>query len=148
MCVSEEEVRVGEDFQVAVRVCRGAVEGGRKQMRGREKVLAYTGGGVTIENVAIYVAQVVEVGREEDVKVALQDEVGCHRDHGTVEARLDDGRIDALKRVRERVKVGHDESVMWEVAFQLLQQPERVGGDKHGWRQVREERRMGSDGST
>ena len=86
--------------------------------------------------------EVEEVCGEEDVKVALKDEVGGDGDHGAVVARLDYGGVCAGERVGERVEVGHDEPMARKVGVQLLHQPQRVGRDKRRLAQIRKQGRM------
>ena len=88
------------------------------------------------EDVLVHVAEVLEVGGEEDVEVTLSDEERLARHGGVLVPRLYDRRVDTGDRVGEGGKVREEKTMTGEVATEGAKESEQAGGDELGGGEV------------
>lgn len=89
---------------------------------------------------AVHVLHHSKVRREQDVEVPLLHERRPHGHRFPLVPRLDDGRVEARRRVGQRVEVGRDEPVRGEVPRQDVEEVHQARRDVLGQRQVGRER--------
>jgi len=69
----------------------------------------------------------IEIGREEDIEVALMHQGRCDRDSFPLPPCLYNRRVDSLHRIWKRMKVARDQSVSWEELSQDLKEVHQPG---------------------